>query len=372
MIKFGDGDSFEEVLKGRREISDRGYIEEILSSFPSLACILNEKNDIIFSNTAMLEKYDIDLEENILGSRPGDLFNCVNVNKSIAGCGTSEKCQYCGAYMAFKEAWINEVKVTKECKIVTLKDGQYNQLDLEVSATPIQFEKRYLLVGIRDVTDEKRKAMLERIFFHDIINIAGGLSGMLDILSQRIPPENEEFIGIAQSLTGMIIDEIKGQQQLIKAENGELKASSNPIEIGRFLKDIADNLRFHSAAIDKDINIDICTEGVTTILSDGSLLARVMINMAKNALEATSPNESITLRAQQIADKVRISVHNSEFIPEDVQTQIFSRFFSTKGKDRGFGTYSMKLIGERYLYGNVNFFSDQPNGTTFYIDLPVD
>lgn len=370
MYKPDDETSFEEVLKGRSEISDRGYLLEILSSFPSLVCILNENNDIVFSNTAMLEKYNIDLEENILGSRPGNLFNCVNVNKTAGGCGTSEKCQYCGAFKAFDEAWRSAVKVMKDCKIVTLQDGHYNQLDLEILATPIQFEKRYLLVSIRDVTEEKRKALLERIFFHDIINIAGGLSGMLDILSRNIHIENEEYVGIAQSLTGMIIDEIRGQQQLIKAENGELEAVSNPIVIDRFLHDVADQVRFHSAAVDKHINVDIQTKGVT-VLSDESLLSRVLINMAKNAFEATFPGESITLKAQQINDNIRLSVHNAGFIPNDVQVQIFSRFFSTKGKDRGFGTYSMKLIGERYLNGKVNFFSDETNGTTFFIDLPV-
>lgn len=371
MYKLEDGDSFEEILKGRSEISDQGYILEILSSFPSLACILNENNDIVFSNTAMLEKYNIDLEENILGSRPGDFFNCVNVNKATGGCGTSEKCQYCGANNAFGEAWRSDMKVMKECRIVTLQDGHFNQLDLEISATPIQFEKRYLLVSIRDVTEEKRKALLERIFFHDIINIAGGLSGMLDLLSRSTHPANEEYVGIAKSLTGMIIDEIRGQQQLIKAENGELEAVSNSIVIERFLVDVADQVRFHSAAIDKQIDVDIQTKGIT-IFSDRSLLARVLINMAKNAFEATLPGKSIILKAQQIADNVRLSVHNSEFIPNDVQAQIFSRFFSTKGKDRGFGTYSMKLLGERYLNGNVNFTSDQTNGTTFFIDLPIE
>lgn len=37
---------------------------------------------------------------------------------------------------------------------------------------------------------------------------------------------------------------------------------------------------------------------------------------------------------------------------------------------RGIGTYSMKLLGEHYLRGQVDFTSDEANGTIFTITLP--
>jgi signal transduction histidine kinase len=52
-----------------------------------------------------------------------------------------------------------------------------------------------------------------------------------------------------------------------------------------------------------------------------------------------------------------------------IQLQIFQRFFSTKGPGRGLGTYSMKLFGERYLKGKVDFSSQAPQGTTFTVTL---
>jgi len=64
-------------------------------------------------------------------------------------------------------------------------------------------------------------------------------------------------------------------------------------------------------------------------------------------------------------------VHNHGVIPRDIQHQIFERSFSTKGEGRGIGTFSMKLIGETYLGGKVDFNSDRENGTTFRIELPI-
>jgi len=58
-------------------------------------------------------------------------------------------------------------------------------------------------------------------------------------------------------------------------------------------------------------------------------------------------------------------------MPESVRLQVFQRSFSTKSHDRGLGTYSMKLLAERYLGGTVSFTSSVEEGTTFRIRLPL-
>ena len=64
-------------------------------------------------------------------------------------------------------------------------------------------------------------------------------------------------------------------------------------------------------------------------------------------------------------------VHNDNYMDERVKTLVFHRSFSTKGEGRGIGTYSMKLFGEKFLKGQVNFISKQEEGTTFYIKIPL-
>ena len=65
-------------------------------------------------------------------------------------------------------------------------------------------------------------------------------------------------------------------------------------------------------------------------------------------------------------------MHNGGVIPPEVQARIFQRSFSTKAaRGRGLGTYSMKLLGERYLGGEVSFVSTPETGTVFSIRLPL-
>jgi len=56
---------------------------------------------------------------------------------------------------------------------------------------------------------------------------------------------------------------------------------------------------------------------------------------------------------------------------EAVRWQVFRRSFTTKGKGRGLGTYSMKVLTERYLEGEIDFISEPDQGTTFYARYPV-
>lgn len=359
----------EEILKSRVEISGIEYIKDILASMSSIVCILNKQNQIVFSNDVLLQKYNFDLEKNILGVRPGEVFSCVNAKNKTGGCGTSERCEYCGARTAFEEAWGSMEKVIHECKITSRKDDEIYQLDLEVSATPVTFEKEYLIVAIEDITEQNRKLLLERIFFHDILNIAGSLQGVIDLVPSLSQEEQNTYLEIAGSLTEQIIDEIKGQQQMTKAESGELQVHLRILNIDKVLKKLADHIRFHNVSHEKEIRIFNHTE-LKVVYSDETLLTRVLLNMVKNAMEAVRQGEEIVLEAIDLEDKVRFRVHNNTYIPRDIQLQIFQRSFSTKGNNRGIGTYSMKLLGESYLKGCVGFTSLEEAGTTFFIDLP--
>jgi signal transduction histidine kinase len=105
--------------------------------------------------------------------------------------------------------------------------------------------------------------------------------------------------------------------------------------------------------------------------SDQALLSRIIINMIKNAIEASSEDDTITVGAENQGKKLRFWVHNPGVIPADTQLQIFVRSYSTKGSGRGLGTFGMKLLGEEYLKGEVGFNSKENEGTTFWIELPL-
>jgi len=94
--------------------------------------------------------------------------------------------------------------------------------------------------------------------------------------------------------------------------------------------------------------------------------------LLKNALEATPPDGEVTISCKTDDKSVSFFVSNPSFIPRSIQLQIFQRSFSTKGNGRGLGTYSIKLLTDKYLKGKVSFISNENDGTTFKVDLPLE
>lgn len=93
--------------------------------------------------------------------------------------------------------------------------------------------------------------------------------------------------------------------------------------------------------------------------------------MVKNAVEASQAGQPVTVGCRQHDGRVEFWVHNHGVIPPQVQLQIFRRSFTTKDPGRGLGTYSMKLLTERYLKGAVSFTSSPADGTTFVASCPL-
>ncbi len=106
-------------------------------------------------------------------------------------------------------------------------------------------------------------------------------------------------------------------------------------------------------------------------VSDLALVRRVLDNLVKNAVEACGEGQTVTVKACRRGGGVEFEVHNPGGMPPDVRLQIFQRSFSTKGEGRGLGTYSVKLLTERYLKGKVHFTSSDKAGTTFTVTYPL-
>lgn len=361
--------TFDQVLYSNLSLDKITYLNDIFCSLSYIFCILNEHRQIVYSNDILMKTLEIEDIEQVLGQRFGEAINCRFAFKEEGGCGTSENCRYCGAVNAMLKCQHEGVKTTSECRVRRIVNGIENFLDIEVTATPFLHENSsYIIFSLIDITDRKRRAIIEKIFFHDIMNVASGLQGFFEIFNSINEEEQKSFIQMGASLSQQIIDEISTQRLLAQAENHELILNPQTINSLTFIEQIAGDLQFLEVARGKNIVIDPGSASVA-FESDPVLLRRVLNNMVKNALEASSIEQTITISVTRDGEKLKFSVHNPRFIPRDIEMQVFMRSFSTKGNQRGLGTYSMKILGERHLGGKVDFTTSESGGTAFYIIL---
>ena len=347
-------------------------IKEFLNALPYVVAILNPERQIIYSNKALINLLNVNSVEELLGLRPGEAIGCVHSGEEDGGCGTSESCKFCGAVRTILKCQKERIKVTDECRITSVINGNEVAFDLMVTAAPIYIEKKeYSILSLNDISNEKRRKALERIFFHDIINTAGSLNSIIEIMKDVDETEKlREFVELAGNTSKDLIDEILAQRELLAAENNELNVKRIAVFSHELLNELVMKIMHNEFAREKSVIIDKNSSNLT-FTTDVMLLKRVLVNMLKNALEATQEKGKVIIGCDNDDNNIIFRVHNTSYIPKDVQMQIFMRSFSTKGNNRGLGTYGMKLLGERYLKGKVYFKSDEKNGTKFFIKLPL-
>ncbi|MBF0413159.1 MAG: PAS domain-containing sensor histidine kinase [Desulfamplus sp.] len=359
----------EETIKNQVEsILNASYLQKLYSAVSDIVLILNKERQIVFFNPNLLDMVGKETAESICGLRVGEVLHCSHAFETKGGCGTTAFCKECGAVNAILSSQ-NGKPDQQECRITRKDSG--DALDLKIRTSQITLDnEEYTIVSVSDISHEKRRRILERIFFHDIMNTAVGVRGLSELLTIAEEEQLDEFRNMIYSGSEKLVDEIKMQKDLVAAENNELQFTPVSIESIKFLKEIVDIYKRHEVAKYHTLVIDSTSVNVT-FESDKTLLFRVIANMTKNALEASAQGGTVTIGCAQENNKIKFYVHNPSYMSQSVQLQVFQRSFSTKGAGRGLGTYSMKLLSERYLKGSVFFRSSKENGTTFFGIYPL-
>lgn len=377
----------QEVEIQTRAICSLPFVRDFLDAVPNMALVLNECRQIVFANRAFREFVGAEtldalvgcrqgevldcIHARYIGQRPGEAVGCIRADLTEGGCGTTLFCRTCGAVRSIINSQQFGRLDIQECQMLCGKDEQ--ALDLRVWSRPLTVnDVHYTVFSVVDISDEKRRKALERIFFHDVLNTAGGVKGLADLLIETgmSEPEIKDVASMISESADQLIEEISAQRMLSAAESGDLKVRAQPVESLEILYRVI--RQFHSYSMAKGKSLLVAESAVHfSFISDPVLLRRVLINLVKNALEAVEEGSIITLGSNVEGDTVCFSVHNEAVIPEEIQRQIFARSFSTKGSGRGLGTYSIKLISEKYLHGKVSFVSNAGEGTLFKVHYPL-
>lgn len=358
-----------ETVQRQRKVLEQSKTTRLVDAVPQIIMVLNAQRQLVYCNLALLRTLNLTTVDAIIGKRPGEILNCIHAHRLPGGCGTSEFCTKCGAAQAIMSS-LNGHRDVQECHLLRSLNGRIEALDLSVCATPFPLDDELFTVfSVTDVSHEKRRRALERTFFHDILNHAGGLRGLLGLLVEDAPETMRADLSLAHTQFKYLVEEIISHKDLMAAESNELTPHFIQLDGGDVIKVMASTYASHETAAGKLIRVEP-PQGDLGLYTDYNLLCRVLGNMLKNALEATPPGEAVRISCEADGEAVVFRVSNPGVMPHDVQLQVFKRSFSTKGKDRGLGTFSMRLFAERYLGGKVAFTSQPETGTTFMLRLP--
>jgi signal transduction histidine kinase len=360
----------DQLIRQVKSISHSPVMNAILQTSAGLMVVLNENRQIVAYNHSFLQSIGISAPEKVLGLRLGESLHCVHAHEEPGGCGTTVSCSSCGAALAIMAAIDDDTTNERICSLRGQSNGHSEDICLLVKAQPFRINhRRWILVYARDISQQQFWASMEDLFFHDINNLLASLKIVSDYIGDTMP--HDQLVGELRMITERVCKEISMQRTLSHYKDRRSIVNLSPTTPGFIREQVLKTVLSKSLAEGKTLVREGGGSDGVTFVTDPLLVARVLVNMLLNALEATPPGGNVTFRTIVEPARIRWEVWNSAPIPANIQPRIFQKFFSTKKlPGHGLGTYSMKLFGEECLGGEVGFTSSVEGGTTFFFSLP--
>jgi signal transduction histidine kinase len=322
------------------------------------------------------------------------------ISKPLAQLNTAIKQLATGNWNA--ELVSKVIKENKKTEINTLIDS-FNEMTHELHAAQINLQKHESALA----QSEKLASVgaLMAGIAHEINNPLGSIMQSTQNVLRRIDPELEVN---QQAATVIGIDLHKQHEYLQKREI--LTFLDNIRVAGERASSIVKNmLRFtrrSNSEMSRSNVVDLINDGLQLVLTDFSLqenadlkqivieknfcanevfidcfpieIQQVILNLLKNAIQAlqtVNHSKKITIELEKLDEShIRLIIaDNGPGMPDDVKSQIFKPFFTTKpvGIGTGLGlSVCRNIIVEKHR-GTMEVESAVGAGTKFIIDLPI-
>jgi putative PEP-CTERM system histidine kinase len=205
---------------------------------------------------------------------------------------------------------------------------------------------------------------MSAFFVHDLKNTASTLSLMLKNLPVHFndPAFREDALrGISNTVTH--INSLIGRLSMLRQE---LAIRPAPCDINELVSRTIKDLEAGS-----DVKFVTQFDSLPRLNIDAEQMQKVVLNLALNAREASSPGGEIRIQTGQANGWTMVSVSDDGcgMTPEFMERSLFRPFQTTKKRGIGIGMFQSKMIVEAHR-GRIEVQSKPGQGTTFRVLLP--
>jgi len=318
---------------------------EWLERVPIMVFLTNPFRQIVYCNQPFRKMVRPELQEGIFGLRPGEVLGCVHAHEMDGGCGCARSCRHCGAALAILKSLQGE-ELCKECHLQITDGKSLRSLDLQILSRPFWIDDElYSLNTAFDISHERKVFAQNRTFLHNMINAAGGMEVLLEMLQSE---DNKDEVPLSKlhQCTLSMLHEVLCQYDSVAAEAGKLVVNSRQFDLRVLINGLIDQIRHHALGHGRILEM---TGPSCTITTDPRLLRHILGNLLINALEAAGVDDKVTISWEATRKGAVVHVDNPGFISEETRARLFRETFSTKGVERGLGLYMAHTIAEKYL-----------------------
>ncbi|MGM0600970.1 MAG: sensor histidine kinase [Candidatus Rifleibacteriota bacterium] len=360
-----------ELEKEIESVSKHPVINHLLESVSGIFAVCNQHRQIITVNETFSKIAGFENLSELIGLRPGEALNCIHSRKNESGCGTGKICRSCGAAVAMVLSLKENKPVEENCAVTVNSIKQPENYFFRFKSRPVKIkEKDYLFLTLQDRTQLQELKAIEKVFYHDMTNVVSAIAGLSEFGRQCEVNEIPEVLDTISNNSIRLIKEIKLQRLLSNQMPENYEAEKSAISLTDIFHASVDLLAGHEAVQGKKLRKPENLPDIK-IYSDKFLLTKVLQNMLINAFENSDLGRAVRFWVDCENNLVTFCVWNHREIAEKMRLRIFQRNYTTKkGDGHGLGTYAIKVFGETFLGGKVEFESSDKSGTVFRLILP--
>ena len=259
----------------------------------------------------------------------------------------------------------------------------YEEKYFDIKFTPLWNKRTSVIEGViimfedatarhnleRELRRQEKLAILGEVaarVAHEIRNPLTVVGGFANRLERKLKDEK------AKQYVKIIVEEVKRLEEIL-TEILEFSKDYETMEFEEFdfnvlVREVVElyNDKIIERSIDLNINF---SNDESVLLGDRKRLKQVLINLLKNAIEATDRGK-IDLKVWESEDKICFSIKNEgKPIPEEIKDKIFMPFFTTKTDGTGLGLSVSKKIVEDEHSGRLILKTGE-NWTEFIVEIP--
>jgi len=212
---------------------------------------------------------------------------------------------------------------------------------------------------------------------HEIKNPLFPMQMAMETLRKAFKNQHPELPSIAEESTTVVLEEIRSISRMVSEFSEFARLPRPKIERTEPVR-ILEHARTLYGTLPSHIALRIETGGVdgAVVAADQEQIARAMINLVKNAIEALGEAPgTITLAAQAARraarDGVSLEVRDTgPGLSDEVKEKLFAPYFTTKPEGTGLGLSIVERIVTEHD-GAIDVESEPGKGSTFRIWLPA-
>jgi signal transduction histidine kinase len=209
---------------------------------------------------------------------------------------------------------------------------------------------------------------------HELRNPMGTMKASAELLGRQLSAPGGPNPEIAGELAGFIATEVDRANSLITRFLDfarPLQLRRQPLDLNELVDRAVLRCEREKPASAGRIHKNPAAN-LKAVSMDAELLERALLNLLVNALEASPPGATVTVKTVALGDAAEIAVidRGSGIRPADLE-QVFNPFFTTKPEGVGLGLAIVAKIVDEHG-GRIEVSSEEGRGSIFRVVLPWD